>query len=80
MKMWTYGQLYPKPPASRRPSPPHEVRFWKIEEAVGGGNYIILPGIYTTQADAKRAFPVGGWCKAVEYQQGRGTDGPVRVT
>lgn len=63
----------------RHHSPPHKVRFWKIEEAVGGGTYIVLDGIYTNQTDCKKAFPVGGYCKAVEYAQGHGNEGPVRV-
>lgn len=63
----------------RRYSPPHEVRFWKIEEAVGGDLYIILDGIYENQENCKKAFPVGGYCRAVEYAQGHGNEGPVRV-
>lgn len=65
---------------NRKPSKPHDVRFWKIEEAVGGGKFIILDGIYTNQQDCKKAFPVEGYCKAVEYAQGRGNQGPVRVS
>lgn len=60
-------------------SEPHSVRFWKIEEAVGAGLYIVLDGIYTNQQDCKKAFPVDGYCKAVEYAQGNGNQGPTRV-
>jgi hypothetical protein len=50
-----------------------------VEEAVGGGKYIVLPGTHHTEAGARRAFPEGGWCQAIEYQQGRGTNGPERI-
>lgn len=54
-------------------------RFWKIEEAVGGDQYIILDGIYNNQKDCKKAFPVEGYCKAVEYAQGHRNQGPMRI-
>jgi len=80
MKMWTYNQLHLKPPADRPPSEPHSIRFWMVEEAVGAGYYITLPGTHHTKAGAERAFPEeGGNFRAVEYQQGRGTNGPERV-
>jgi len=51
-----------------------------IEEGVGGRYYIVLPGTYTTKEAAKAAFPDHhDQCRAVEYQQGRGTNGPERV-
>ena len=54
--------------------------FWMIEEGVGGRYYIVLPGTYTTKEAAKAAFPDHhDQCRAVEYQQGRGTNGPERV-
>ena len=62
-----------------RVSEPYQIRFWKIEEAVGAGLYIPLGGIYTTTAAAEEDFPYGGECRAVEYQRGRNTDGPERV-
>lgn len=60
---------------------PHEVRFWMVEEAIGLGHYITLPGTHHTEEGAKRAIPEGceKWCRAAEYQQGRGTNGPERV-
>lgn len=61
------------------PSEPHQLRFWKIEEAVGDGKYIILPGIYNNQQDCKKAFPVDSHCRAVEYAQGCGNRGAMRV-
>ncbi len=58
----------------------YEVRFWKIEEAVGAGNFITLPGIFTTEEGAKKAIRTGRHVsRAVEYQRGRGTTGPERV-
>lgn len=61
-------------------SQPHDVRFWKIEQATGGSYYIVHDGIYTTRKGAVDAFPKnGGHYRAQEYQQGRGTDGPERV-
>lgn len=60
---------------------PHEIRFWKIEEAVGGGNYIVLPLINMTEKSAIKAFPAGTKnCRAVEYEQSHTTAGPKRVT
>lgn len=59
-------------------SEPHSLRFWKIEESVGGDKYIILDGIYTNQADCKKGFPVDSYCRAVEYAKGCG-QGAVRV-
>ncbi len=62
-------------------SEPHEVRFWKIEMKVGGGNYIVRPGDWTTKVRAELNIPpnLAESCRAVEYQQGRGTDGAERV-
>lgn len=61
-------------------SKPHSIRFWKIEQATGGGYYIVHDGTYTTPEGAVSAFPKdGGNYRVQEYQQGRGTDGPERV-
>lgn len=62
------------------PSEPHTIRFWKIEEAVGGGLYITLPGIYICKSGAVKEFPKrGGNFRAMEYEQGHDTAGPQRV-
>ena len=58
----------------------HEVRFWKIEEAVGAGIYIILDGIYNDQKDCKKVFPIDGYCKASEYAHVHGNQGQVRLS
>ena len=52
--------------------------FWMIEQTVGNGYYITLPGIYETKEGAEAAFPSGGNLRAMEYCTGRG-NGPIRV-
>lgn len=75
-----YDRLYSKPPYSRKASEPHRVSFWLIEETVGNGSYIILPGNWSTKVKAELNFPKGfGKFRAVEYQQGQGNEGPERV-
>jgi len=44
--------------------------FWKIEESVGGGMYITLPGSFTSKESAESKFPKGGRYRAMEYQAG----------
>lgn len=56
----------------------HTVRFWKIEEAVGRGLFMLLDGIYTTQESAIEHLPDPTTCRAQEYE--RGYDAPRRVT
>lgn len=55
--------------------------FWKIEEYLGGGIYIVLDGIYTTREKAEAGFPKGGGggFLARLYAAGRDGNGPVRV-
>jgi hypothetical protein len=55
--------------------------FWKIEEAVGGGLYIVLPGIYATkeQAEAQIARERSNQnMRAAQYHSGS-WNGSVRV-
>jgi hypothetical protein len=58
-------------------------RFWKIEETVGRGQYIVLDGIYETKAaaDAKIARLSGNsGMRSREYETGTNwQDGPLRV-
>lgn len=61
-------------------SEPHQVRFWKIEEAVGSIYYIVLPGTYPNKQIAEGAFPIGAICQAVEYKRGAGNQGAERVS
>ncbi len=80
--MITHGQLYQRPLANRPPSEYHTIRFWKVEEAVGGGKYIVWPGSCNTKKVAEDSIPerLRDTCRAVEYQQGRGYGkGPERV-
>ncbi len=55
--------------------------FWKIEMSVGGGHYMELNGIFSTKANAERAFPSASKdsCRTVLYKTGRGTSGPERA-
>lgn len=57
-------------------------QFWKIEEAVGGGLYMDLDGIFETEAAALAAIERHQHhehMRAVQYQTGGWRDGPVRV-
>lgn len=57
-------------------------QFWKIEEAVGGGLYIDLEGIFETEAAALAAIARHRHhenMRAVQYQTGSWSGGPVRV-
>ena len=57
-------------------------QFWKIEEAVGGGFYIELEGIFETEAAAQAEIARHQHnqdMRAVQYQTGGWRDGPVRV-
>jgi hypothetical protein len=56
--------------------------FWKIEEAVGGGHYITLDGLFDTEAEAKGAIARhrnNDGMRAVQYERGFGSCGPIRV-
>jgi len=57
-------------------------QFWKIEEAVGGGLYMDLDGIFETEAACRAAIEKHRYhenMRAVQYQTGDWIDGPVRV-
>ncbi|HMH99011.1 MAG TPA: hypothetical protein VK577_20945 [Bradyrhizobium sp.] len=57
-------------------------QFWKIEEAVGGGLYIELDGIFETEEACKAAIARHKHnedMRAVQYQTGGWSGGPVRV-
>lgn len=76
-----YNTLY-SPPAPNRPSNiPHDIRFWKIEMAIGNGYYILWDGTFVTKKKAQESIPasLASSCRAAEYQRGHGTDGPERV-
>ncbi len=48
--------------------------FWKIEEAVGAGRYIVLEGTYATREGAEREIarlPSNGGMRAARYETGR---------
>ena len=55
--------------------------FWKVEEAVGGGRFIIWPDTYSTREGAEKAIEAAkasSGARAAQYRTGRG-DGPERV-
>lgn len=56
--------------------------FWKIEEAVGGGLYIALDGIFTTKEAAEAAIKKHRsheGMRAAPYETGGWRDGPRRI-
>ena len=56
--------------------------FWKIEEAVGGGLYIALEGVFETEAAARAAIAkhqCSDGMRPVLYQTGGWRGGAVRV-
>ncbi len=54
-------------------------RFWKIEEAVGGGLFITHPGTFTTREAAGQEADKYPNARAALYQTGGWRDGPIRV-
>lgn len=56
--------------------------FYKIEEAVGGGRYIVLEGVFTTKEAAEAAIAKHQYSqgmRAALYETGGWRGGPVRV-
>ena len=56
--------------------------FWKIEEAVGGGMYITLEGIFASREGAELAMARGKSnrnMRVVLYRTGDWSGGPVRA-
>lgn len=55
--------------------------FWRIEEAVGGGQYIVLEGLFDTRQqalDAIARLPSNSRMRPVAYERGEWR-GPRRV-
>lgn len=52
--------------------------FWKVEESVGRGLYIVWPDSYSSRLQAERAIGDNPNARAKLYQTGKG-DGPVRA-
>lgn len=53
--------------------------FWKVEESAGGGMYFTHPGIYATEAAAKKEAARYAHARAVLYRTGGWNTGPVRA-
>lgn len=57
--------------------------FWKIEETVGNGSYIVHDGIYETREACQTAInklKSNSGCRPVLYKRGGWGTGPVRET